>query len=196
MPSVWMWEEHLVLFSKKESKSCPHKLIISGETMWSYCYNSFISLIRRNTVQCIGQCMSHSGLVSNISLFPMWRHNRGRSCSLTLEQLTFVSLYTGVTLLMRWWKPSWCQCWIHHSDVFIHKPRIAPVIFNAAIVKLCSGALCRILDHMTMQVLTFIKNMAVTFIDYIYLTNKPLLPFLKCLFLCACVWSPYCTNTS
>lgn len=32
---------------------------------------------------------------------------------------------TRVTLLMGWWKPSWCQCWIH-SDMFWHQPRITP----------------------------------------------------------------------
>ncbi len=38
-----------------------------------------------------------------------------------------VSLNTRVTLWMGWWKPSWCQCWIH-SDMFIHQLRITPAI--------------------------------------------------------------------
>lgn len=95
------------------------------------------------------------------------------------------------TLLIGWWKPSWCHCWIH-SDMFIHQPRITPFQCRH----------CKALYWCIVQFLTLL-NMTVTFIDYVnwkkqsFITLSPSLITASSIIgfcLCVCVWSRLCKH--
>lgn len=93
-------------------------------------YNVSVSLWVMSSVPCQNspcfQCED------TIVVLPLWPQNSWLS----------VSLNTRVTVLVGWWKPSWCQCWIH-SDVFTQLPSITPALFNVLTVSLCSMTLHR-----------------------------------------------------
>lgn len=122
-----------------------------------------------------------------------------------------VSLNTRVTLLMGWWKPSWCQCWIH-LDMFA-KDCTCYLMLK---LKLCFSPLCRggwILGY-TVFTPHDIKIYGLHLSDRQsgQLPYLPLLINILCLvlltvhrvdllffffsFFCACVCSLHCTNTS
>ena len=110
-----------------------------------------------------------------------------------------VSPNTRVTLLMGWWKPSWCQHWIH-SDMFIYEPRITPALFYAVTVKLRTGALCRRGWSHDINV----YGLHLSDKQSCPLPYRLLLMIILCLvflplhsidLLCACVCSLHCANT-
>lgn len=88
------------------------------------------------------------------------------------------------TLLIGWWKPSWCHRWIH-SDMFIHQPRITPFQCRH----------CKALYWCIVQFLTPL-NMTVTFTDYVNLISFPnyCLFHHRLLSLCLCLVSTVQTH--
>lgn len=111
--------------------------------MWSHGHNRFITVERdlgEYSTMYLSVCESFPGcaLCQNSPCFQLedtieivlalWPRNSWLS----------VWLNTRVTLLMGWWKPSWCQCWIH-SDMFMQQPRITPALTMKVCASACAG---------------------------------------------------------